>query len=462
MKLLSFTCLLGLIIGLLGCGNNKSTTNDNGQCSHVEKVADTCRFIRGKLFKGYNHSSVPLRDFLCCANQVTHLYLDADSLSTKDLEYLKRFKNIRSIHLNNFENVPEKIATFDKLEKISIISEKQNVTVIPRSFSRLKGIKTLYLNTSVFPKGLENLPKVDKVNITFISVKDAQNYFPPSVSLPQVKSLEIDNAQTIPKNIHIFSELKSLKLLPHPSKAQKFIVPSYIDQMDQLEELQIGATYNSEGYWIIDSLPASVGKLKKLRKLKLELCSYLPTSLSNLSKLSHLSITNTANQKIKNLGSILNKIKKLSVLEIYGGSIFSEKEITNALAKLEKLDTLILKTKNIPSDVFKVKSLQYLYIDHMGSSQNILSQISQPSSIKCLEIFRTHTNSIPDNIRYLKNLKILKITYGKLKKVSDKIGQLTYLEKVDFSHNPELKQLPESIKKIKNINLDYTPARPGE
>ncbi len=134
-----------LFWALFSCGNNSSSTkNSNNDCEHVEKQADTCKFIRGKLFKAYNYNGLPLKDLLCCADQITRLYLNANSLNSEDLKYLSNFKNIKHVSLSNFEVLPQEITILNQLQEITIDSKKKKSVQILPSFSKLKNLKRWY------------------------------------------------------------------------------------------------------------------------------------------------------------------------------------------------------------------------------------------------------------------------------------------------------------------------------
>lgn len=109
MKAIIFLCFaLNISLGLASCSNTNSSTQTNKQdsCSYVYKVADTCSSIRGRDFK-YYYYEFALKDLLCCANQVYGLTLEADSLTKEDLTYFKYFKNVKSINLRGFKNLPK-------------------------------------------------------------------------------------------------------------------------------------------------------------------------------------------------------------------------------------------------------------------------------------------------------------------------------------------------------------------
>ena len=217
--------------------------------------------------------------------------------------------------------------------------------------------------------------------------------------------------------------------------------------MKNLVELQIGADSNWEQHWIVDSLPGNIGNLKKLKRLTIEYCTSLPLHLAELQSLTHLKVSTLGKYTEKTSIDIFKKLKNLRILQLATQNTY----LTKAIMQATKLDSLSLWSKNVPSEIFKMDNLRYLFINNHKAEQDILAKVENDSQLKTLIIYKNRAERISDNIQFFKNLQVLEVTSGNLKYISPKIGSLTQLKQIDFSNNPELKRLPGSIQKLQKL-----------
>ncbi len=72
--------------------------------------------------------------------------------------------------------------------------------------------------------------------------------------------------------------------------------------------------------------------------------------------------------------------------------------------------------------------------------------------IEKVDLYGINWTSLPPTIGQLKELKLLRIMESKIQELPDEIGELTSLDKLDFSFNP-LTKIPSTIGKLKQLKI---------
>lgn len=132
---------------------------------------------------------------------------------------------------------------------------------------------------------------------------------------------------------------------------------------------------------------------------------------------------------------------ELTYLDLQGESQEWQKNTTiNDILECSNLVSLNLsrcyKIKELPESIGKLKKLREFVFD--GGS----------------------LTKLPDSIIQLKMLEILDLGYQQLKSLPNEIGNLTNLKRLLLHWNPELKEIPESVSRLKKIvylTISYTP-----
>lgn len=148
----------------------------------------------------------------------------------------------------------------------------------------------------------------------------------------------------------------------------------------------------------------------------------------------------------KNAGCVISehsecysKVMTELVYEKFGSDIF-EKSRKEA-KKLYETDSLSLKgIKEIPQSVFKRTELKYL------------SVFGQDCDIRPMECFAIE--KIPKEIKYLKNLEVLRLTLNYITELPIEIVELRKLKVLDLTENPNFTDL-ETLEKIKWLEEFY-------
>nr|XP_048330712.1 receptor-like protein 6 [Ziziphus jujuba var. spinosa] len=216
-------------------------------------------------------------------------------------------------------------------------------------------------------------------------------------------------------------------------------------------------------------LPNSIGNLKFLNFLNLEMCSFsgiVPSSLGNLTELTYLDLTHNnfkgqlpytvgnlaklteillwANEFSGELPSSLGNLKRSKILDV-GRNSFSG-QIPLSLRNLTQLEVLKLSTNFfsgvIPSFLFKMPSLTDLYLDNNQFSGYLnIDRISNSSHLDSLYLSGNElSGQIPSSISKLTMLNRLYLDSNHLSGSLDFgiFSKLSHLQYLDLSNNPGL------------------------
>jgi hypothetical protein len=196
-------------------------------------------------------------------------------------------------------------------------------------------------------------------------------------------------------------------------------------------------------------LPYSIGNLSHLETLYLDSnrLSNLPRSFKHLSQLTDLSLDDNLFEKIPS--SIL-ELSQLSRLSFQGNKL---QEVPTQLEKLKRLKSIDLsfnKLQGLPNTIHQLEQLTQLLINN-NSITALPESIGRFQNLHFLNGFHNPLEILPDSIGELKKLKIINFSCCNLKHLPATIGNLHKLEEVNFSYNNDLKEIPDSFFKLKNL-----------
>lgn len=225
--------------------------------------------------------------------------------------------------------------------------------------------------------------------------------------------------------------------------------------------------------------------LKGRPELKLQVEQEFSEVLAALGK-KRLSGISTLFRKFKNQEKLSVKermaltfypkiAEKMEVLNLADARLRTLPDCIYRLPNLKELNLNINKIGAFPSSMAKIKSLEKLLLNnnHLTSFPEIITQIVNlselhlmtnkistiPASIENLQqlTYLTVSNNrllqLPNEVSNLKELKELHLGGNKLRKLPKDLGNLTKLKTLNmWGWNNWLRELPESIQRLQNLN----------
>ena len=186
---------------------------------------------------------------------------------------------------------------------------------------------------------------------------------------------------------------------------------------------------------LADDIPSSIGKLKKLRFLALQVCLFNGTFPDEIGDLANLEKLDLSNNLFKSSTLLLSwtKLSKLKVFYMYVCNLFGEMpESMGEMVSLEDLDiSQNGLTGKIPSGLFMLKDLTRLLLSRNDLSGE-LPDVVEALNLTIIELAQNNlTGKIPDDFRKLQKLTGLSLLVNNFSgEIPQSIGQLPSL--IDF------------------------------
>jgi hypothetical protein len=186
------------------------------------------------------------------------------------------------------------------------------------------------------------------------------------------------------------------------------------------------------GYFYSDTLPACIGNLTQLEELDICWDGYrLPIRKATVLP-------------------AIGKLTKLKSLTFSGGYLPIElpSELGN-LTSLERLRIYNLKFDHLPESIGQLINVKDAML--CGDLKTLPESIVNWSQITSLYLAGNNFNDVPNAIYSLVSLESISLEQCEINQLSDSIGLLVNLKKLDFSGNYEVDDLPENICSLKSL-----------
>lgn len=191
-------------------------------------------------------------------------------------------------------------------------------------------------------------------------------------------------------------------------------------------------------------MPEEISLFQNVEELqaKNEYLKNLPQALFSLNKLKDL---NVSHNKLKTIGDDIVKLKSLNILDISNNMLSHLPDSLCGLEKLERLNVEYNLLKKLPS----LEKLPQL--DSLSAYNNEIEEFSElPESLTWLNLHNNKLKQLPESIVKLKNLKTLVLSSNFFDTFPEEILKLKSLQSLDLGGNP-IADLPRELLSLTNL-----------
>ena len=209
----------------------------------------------------------------------------------------------------------------------------------------------------------------------------------------------------------------------------------------------------------LDILSDEIVNFKNLTELKLSSnqLETLPGNLAELPNLTHLDLS--YNPLSKDALKVVFNIASLTSLGLNHCSINEHEADETEKIKLDFLEFLDLSENEleiVPSWIFNLSSLKTL---HMYSNQfeELPDNIASLDNLTLLNVAHNKIGQLPECIASLDNLTLLNVSHNDLDESIQSINLPDTLTELDLANNEDMEKLPQNIKYLTNLKkIDIT------
>ncbi|XP_040370751.1 uncharacterized protein LOC112188838 isoform X2 [Rosa chinensis] len=321
-----------------------------------------------------------------------------EELDLSYCQYLKKIPdlngvpNLKKLNLEGCEKLSEVHPTIGRLKHLVFLNLKGCVELksLP-SFISLKSLKIFVLSGC---SKLEEFPDIEGDNLSELHL-DGTALKHLTICETQLKSPILINLSGC-RNLLTVPVLQSLKSLNLSGCSRVSILPSNLENMKHLEELDASETS-------ITAVPSSISYLVKLEVLSFCGCRglRLPKWFSDLGSLKSLNLRRCG--LAEEVLDILYCLSSLKILDLGENSFVTIPNDIDRLSSLQQLDLSGNNLVSIPHEIGCLYSLQLLDLSE-NNFVSIPKSISNLSELTILRLFRcSKLQSLPNNLPF--NLK---------------------------------------------------------
>ncbi|XP_030476810.1 disease resistance protein RPV1-like [Syzygium oleosum] len=243
-------------------------------------------------------------------------------------------------------------------------------------------------------------------------------------------------------------EMPRLKVLNLTGCNEMQITPNF-SGYPQLEMLILESCFQ------LVMIDPSICHLRLLVSMNLKSCgnlSVLPQGIGDMESLKELLIDGTSIQEIPESIACMKKLETLSASNCYSLTKLPKSICLEALSMLLLDNAKILELPDSIGSLVKLKRLSLRDCQEMEKLPGSIGELG--CSLVELDISRTLISELPDSMRNLQLLRVLKMERCHVRKFPRAIGRLRKLEEIHASHCRSLKgSIPSDIGNLKFLKI---------
>ena len=323
-------------------------------------------------------------------------------------------------------------------------AEEHRVDDFPVTEKTIGRLTKLWVAGDSFPPSLERL-----AGLRSLHVNNSASLEPSVFALPALESLawtidlyEPAARQTayLPSGVGNLKHLQRL-LVNGPIE----LVPDSICDLSNLEELDLG--------WAASALPAALGRLSKLRMLRVNSrrMNSLPTSIGQLSALAELCVHA---QDLRQLPEELRLLRSLVRLDVRGCTIQQLPAHLNGLSSLKELSLKENQLAEVPEVVWELPQLERLDLS-FNPFTTISSKLVALRSLTWLDLCGAPIVEVPEAVRGLHNLETLILSGTQIQELPQWLWEMKSLRYLSIARTwklPHVRQKDHPTVKIRTYS----------
>jgi Leucine-rich repeat (LRR) protein len=300
-----------------------------------------------------------------------------------------------------FNSIDDALKAAEKVHRLDLSGKK--LKELPESIKKLVNLQELKLDGNdlkILPEFISELKHLEILSLTANPGIDLEKSFPVIAKIETLRELWLreNKIKSVPNNIELLAKNSNLELLHLGSNLIKTL-PESLGKLKSLKYLDVEMNFQ------LEKLPVSIGELKELRTLDLEENSLTEVPLE-ITKLKNLYDLDLQSNKLTKLPEGMSKMKSLKHLNLSGNPIHL---LPTDLGAFPSLEILELNSSVIMSfDPFTYEEKEEEIRIDIDWNKTI-KQLSEINTLKELMLDRNHLTELPASVADMKHLERLEL-----------------------------------------------------
>jgi Leucine-rich repeat (LRR) protein len=315
----------------------------------------------------------------------------------------------------------------------------------PSFFLYMPALQILNLsstNIRSLPKSIVNLYKLKRLILSYCH--DFMELSPEVGELKQLEVLDLEGTKTrdLPENLRC---PMLLELFLHNNNKLRNIPPSFFRYMPALQILNLSSTN-------IRSLPKSIVKLYKLKRLILSYCHDFMKLSPEVGELKQLEVLDLEGTKTRDLPE---NLRCPMLLELFLHNNNELRKIPPSffcyMPALQILNLSRTGIRSLPKSIVRLFSLKRLILSYCHDFMELSPEVGELKQLEVLDLEGTKIRDLPENLRCPMLLELFLHNNNELRKIPPLFFSYMPILKILNLSMTSISSLPESIVKLASL-----------